>query len=158
MGEFDRFVEGALPRWQGYFLKRSGDPHLSEDLAGEAAMRLWRAYGNDGPDLWTRVMWPTAKNLWYDHLRARSRSAASLDAVVAAGAPEPPTLAVDESTRAFLMDVREVFDGLPLRQRQCLALQLEGYSRRESAEMLGISEEDVHYALQRARMALRAAG
>ena len=66
--------------------------------------------------------------------------------------PDPEAAAAAQQRRERL---GEAIAGLPLGQRQVLALVLEGLSQREAAEVLGLTENNVAVRLNRARQALR---
>jgi RNA polymerase sigma factor (sigma-70 family) len=154
---FRRLFDEQFPSLFRYLDRLSGDPDLAADLAQEAFVRLYRR--GEVPDDARAWLGTVASNLFRDERRRSRRRLRLLDAQPAEltlGAPSPSTdAAVIE--REQRESVRQALDGLSLRDRQMLLLRHEGYSYREIAQALGVTETGVGTMLVRAAAAFRAA-
>lgn len=142
-------------RLMGFFVRRTRDRALAEDLAHDTFVRFVRA--RESFDV-SRPAWPylkaTANNVLIDYLRRSSRQ---VDIDVERqldddGASEPR---VDD-----LVALRELLDAamdlLPERQRMAVDLRLErGWSLPDAAEFLGVSPGTLSQLLFRARQTMR---
>ena len=157
--EFRReFDERFAPLFR-YLDRLSGDPELASDIAQEAFVRLFRR-GSMPDDVrgWLGVV---ASNLFRDDRRRSQRRVQLLarqpvEVTVGAGATDGSAVdaLVSEERRRT---VREALDTLGERDRQMLLLRHEGYSYREVARAVGVSESSVGTLLIRATAAFRAA-
>jgi RNA polymerase sigma-70 factor (ECF subfamily) len=150
----DLFRQRFASLWR-YLDRLTGDPDLAADLAQGAFVRLYqRGVMPDDPASW---LVSVAMNAFRDtHRRGVRRAAlasAYRDDVVMQAVPVDASEAViaDES-RAH---VRRVLDALPERDRMLLLLRHEGYSYRELAGLVGVSETSVGTLLLRATRAFR---
>jgi RNA polymerase sigma-70 factor (ECF subfamily) len=127
------------------FLRRAlGDRVEAEDLMQEVFMRAMRARSHPEPDALRPWLFRIASNLAISHHRRRRiltfLSLKSSDAI-----EERPD---DDEGR----HVRAALRSIPRDQAVTLTLALhEGFSRREIAQMLGLSEEAVKSRLARGR-------
>ena len=149
----DVYAEHA-DRLVGWFVRRTGDRVLAEDLAQDTFERFAEALdGFDG----SRPVWPylraVAANVLIDHVRRADRQVVVPGEVVAAGLPE--VALVDE--QVVLGDLLgRGLEGLSVRQRVAVELQYErGWSVEEAAEFLGVSALSFRQLSWRARQRLR---
>lgn len=152
---FDAVYREMLPRIYGYILVRvRQDIALAEDLTQETMLALARAH-RDGVRIANPTAWlfGTARFKVVDHYRART-----------AGWEEP--IADDERLEVIASDEIErinerahliaALDRLPDLQRLAILLRYtDGFSLRETAELVGKSEHAVESMLLRGRRTLR---
>lgn len=132
-----------------YLARLTGDAALAADAAQDAFIRLHeRGAMPEEPRSWLVAV---AHNRIRDDRRAEARhlrlhgTAGDLPAADPAPAPDI-ALEMDERRRA----VRVVLDAMSARDRRLLLLRHEGYSYRELAAALGVSEASVGALLARA--------
>jgi RNA polymerase sigma-70 factor, ECF subfamily len=133
------------------FLRRSlGSTVLAEDLLQDTFLRAMRASTQPAAASVRPWLFRIAANLAVSHHR-RSRLLAFLPFGDRASAAEDPADAASDHVRRALRSI-------PRDQAVTLALALhEGFTRREIAEMLAISEEGVKSRLARGRRNFAAA-
>ncbi|MES2305794.1 MAG: sigma-70 family RNA polymerase sigma factor [Gemmatimonadota bacterium] len=140
------------------YLDRSlGDPQLAADVAQEAFVRLLdRGSFPEEPGAW---LVSVANNFLRDHFRGAGRR---LQLLTAAGddAPRPstapdPAVALDQDEQR--RQVRSALNRLPPREREVLLLRHSGYSYREIAVALELTETNVSTILLRAGISFRQA-
>ena len=140
----------------GFFVRNTRDPQLSEDLAQETLLRLWRnaarlELGEGGVRPWLRRV---AANLCIDRVRAQ-RNTSLGDALPEEVEPASQMTTLVERELGRRVDA--ALKGLPERQRLALVLfHYEGMSQVEVGNVMGISDEAVESLLARARRALKA--
>lgn len=145
--DFDALIreeQGGLTRRLARLL--GGDLDVAEDLRQEALLRAWRSLpreaDREGQRAWLHR---TASNLAIDELRRRARR----PAVALDEAGELSVDAIEESDAA-----REALARLGEHERFLLLLRFEaGFSHREIARLLEISEEAARKRVTRARAA-----
>lgn len=165
---FERIVIRYQKALYGYFLRRTHQTGVAEELTQEVFLRLWR----HAPLYQVRSKFQTylyriAHNIFVDYVRrssARVRET-SLDTdegstiemltADAAQAPDEPLGDADIKNR-----LREALPQLPEREREILLLVLEeGLPYRDCAEILRVPEgtikSRVHSAVARLRQILR---
>ena len=139
-----------------YLDRLTGDAELASDVAQEAFIRLHgRGEMPDEPVGWLVTV---ANNLVRDEHRLTSRRLRLLREQpqhVPLGAPADPAADLDRAER--IGAVRAALETLTLRDRQALLLKHAGYSYREIAGAVGLSETSVGTTLVRAGQAFRAA-
>lgn len=154
---FRRLFDEQFPSLFRYLDRLSGDSDLAADIAQEAFVRLHRR-GEIPADVraWLGTV---ASNLFRDERRRSRRRLRLLSAQppeltlgTPAAPPDASTLAGERQTA-----VRQALDTMTLRDRQMLLLRHEGFSYREIAQALGVSETGVGTQLIRAGAAFRAA-
>jgi RNA polymerase sigma-70 factor (ECF subfamily) len=154
---FDAVYQEMLPRIYGYILVRARqDVALAEDLTQETMLAFARAQ-RDGVRIASPTAWlfGTARFKVIDHYRSR---AAAWEEPIADDQLE--TIASDDAAgidqiieRAHLI---AALDRLPDVQRLAILLRYtDGFSLRETAELLGKSEHAVESLLLRGRRTLR---
>ena len=155
--EFRRVFESRFPSLYRYVDRLTGDAALAADVAQETFIRLYRrgAMPEDVPGWLASV----ANNLVRDEHRRSARrlrllAREALDPAVGDVRALPDAeLVAQEQRRA----VHAALDGMRERERQLLLLRHEGYSYRELAVALGLTESSVGTLLARAKAAFRSA-
>jgi RNA polymerase sigma-70 factor (ECF subfamily) len=154
----ERFVElfGAhFDRLWRVMTRLSGDPELAADCVQEAFVKLHqRGALPDAPESWLITV---ALNLFRNakasgQRRRRLLTLARAEGVHADPAPSPEQAAMAGDVRRR---VRLALDQLPVRDRQLLLLQAEGYRYRDIAAALDLNEASVGVLLARAKRAFR---
>ena len=138
-----------------YLSRLSDDPALAADIAQETFVRLYqRGSMPDDTGAWLATV---ANNLFRNEVQGRKRRARIMDGeratLVLADPPLLPDLEAEANERKTY--VRAALNGIPIRDRQLLLLRYEGFSYRELAIALDISESSVGTLLARAREAFR---
>jgi RNA polymerase sigma factor (sigma-70 family) len=126
-----------------------------EDLLQEILVALWRALPRFRGDCSERAfVFRVATNRALTHRFRRPPPSEPLDETPEIADSRPaPEAAADAAER--LERLQRALHVLPLPMRQILTLALEGMSRAEIAEILGITENNAGVRLSRARHALR---
>lgn len=154
---FTRLFDEHHPRIFRYLDRLSGDPELAADLAQDTFVRLHRRGSvPDRPEAWLITV---ALNLFRNARSMRSRRRRLLTASRAAGVHSDPPVdpAQAPGTSATAQLVRRALEVLDERERSLLLLRAEGYSYRDIAVSLDLTETSVGTLLARARRAFRAA-
>lgn len=140
-----------------YLHRLTGDADLAEDLAQEVFVKLYqRGSMPDDTRGWTGAV---AHNLLRDERRTVKRRLRLLAAQPAELTLGSPGLDTDEAVLAAerRLSVRRALQRLSERDRRMLLLRHEGYSYREIAHAIGVSESSVGTLLVRATSAFQAA-
>ncbi len=148
--DVDRLVVEHLPAALRFALRLTGDQHIAEDVVQDAlclVLRRWRSYrGESSFGTW---MLRIVVNVDRDR-RRRQRDTLPLpvDEMISSAA-QP----VEQAAAAELhASVRTAIDRLPQRQREVALLSLgEGLAARDVADVLEITEGNVHTCLHLAR-------
>lgn len=132
-----------------------GDESLAADVAQETFVRLYRR--GEMPDDLRAWLVSVALNQARDELRRRSRQSRLLqrrmeEEPLADAAPSPEDELLSTERRTM---VRRALDALAPRERALLLMRAEGYSYRELAVALQLTETSVGTLLARARVAFR---
>jgi RNA polymerase sigma-70 factor (ECF subfamily) len=130
-------------------------PTAREELAQEMAIAIWRAlprFRGDGSlkAFVARTAQFTALDALHRHDFTREVAMDGID--MEAADPTPDQLA-EKSQRQRRMAA--AITSLPLGQRECVLLALEGFGNKEIAEILGIEPNTADQRLSRARAGLR---
>ncbi len=153
---FRALVERYLPRMMSVGRRLLGSDAEAEDVAQEAALRLWRNAAkvevtDAGLGGW---LYRVTSNLALDRLRGRRKEDADALELLSV-APQQQRGLVE---RDLSLRVEAALQALPDRQRAALVLcHYEEMSMAEAAEILEISAEAVESLLARGRRALRVA-
>jgi RNA polymerase sigma-70 factor (ECF subfamily) len=154
---FRRLFDARFASLYRYLDRLCGDPDLAADLAQEAFVRLHARHEMPSePRAWLAAV---GTNLLRDE-RRRSRRRLTLlanqpeDLTLGAAPASPDEAVARKDQRA---QVRAALNRLPTRDREMLLLRHEGYSYREIATALGITETSVGTMLIRATEAFRSA-
>jgi RNA polymerase sigma-70 factor, ECF subfamily len=151
-----QLFEREFPRVFRVLQRLSGDADLASDLAQEAFVKL--LHRGDMPD--TPVPWLVTVAL--NQLRnTRSRERRREQLLAAAADDEPEAFRVPRADTALLQvesqqRVRTTLSQLPARQAALLMMSAEGYSYREIAQAMELTEASVGAMILRARRAFRA--
>lgn len=144
-------------RLVGYFVRRTGDPGLAEDLAHDVMVRLAGAVDRLEPG---RPVWPymraIANNVLVDHRRYESRW---VDCDVREELADEPVPGDELDDTVVLRSLLDAAIG-ELSDRQRIAVELRcarEWNVAESAEFLGVDARAFRQLLFRARRNLRAA-
>ena len=153
--QFETLFDEHAPRLRRYLGRLSGDPELAADIVQELFIRLYqRGSLPDTPAPW---MISVAMNLFRNAATKKSRRlrlltpARAEEAHAGEGRSPDHALLAEESRQR----VREALATLSDREQRLLLLREEGYSYRELAQALGLSEASVGTLLARARSALK---
>lgn len=145
-----RAFDAAVGRWYAPLVRRLvlvlGSEGDAEDVAQEACLRAYRAWGRfDGADerAW---LYTIALRLAFDHLRSRRRWLGRVAHPTADGAYRDQ---VDPDLWAALARLE------PRVRAALLASVLDGYTQREIGHMLDVPEGTVASWLSRAKASLR---
>lgn len=137
-------------RLWAYVARATQEPHLAEDIAQEAFIRLLSSRGATlPPDERRAYLFRIAENLVRDAARRRKRERpAPLDQVPEPAAPEAPEPMSRRAAAALA--------SLGARERRLLWLaHVEGWRHAEIARLLGIATASVRVLLHRARRRFR---
>jgi RNA polymerase sigma-70 factor (ECF subfamily) len=155
--DWDALYAEQLPRVYNFFRYRVGDGPAAEDLTSITFEKAWRARDRYRRDLAGFGTWlfAIARNVAYDHFRAR-RDHAPLEE--AAGIPGGPTPEEDAEKRQEIERLGRLLVQLPDRERELVALKYgAGMTNRAIAKATGLSESNVGTILHRTIGQLRAA-
>lgn len=156
--DFDRLYRASYPRIYRTLLGVLGDPAAAEDCTQDAfvaAFRAWSRWRPDAPaEAWLHRI---AINVAVSY-RRRARLRSIGEVLRRLGRPSPGP---DPAAMALGRDLAEALRTIPPRLRAALVLRhYHGYTNREIATALGVSERTVnkriHFALEKMRVALAA--
>jgi RNA polymerase sigma factor (sigma-70 family) len=153
--DFERVIATYGPALRRLAAAWEPEAAAREDLLQEILFALWRALPTfRGLSSERTFVFRVAHNRALTH-RFRPRPATQpLDPAVEVVDLRPtPEAAVSAAQRVERL--QRALQALPVAARQVLTLSLEGLSRAEIAEVLGITENNVGVRLNRARRALR---
>lgn len=152
--QFERQLVALLPGLRAFAQGLTGAPATTDDLVQatcERGLRRWRQWS--GETKLKSWIYRIAINLWRDELRARKTQNVDPEA-------DPNHMTGENGTRSIVSrveykEVRRLVTELPEGQRVALLLVcVEGFSYRETAEILDIPAGTVMSRLSRARAAL----
>jgi RNA polymerase sigma factor (sigma-70 family) len=144
-GEFSSFYREQLRRLVAYLIYQGATTHLAADLAQDAMTTAYRR--------WPEITSPRAY-VYTVAGRAFLRHVLEGPDLPVGEVPEPAVvLPRPEDAEAWLQEqqVIEVLRALPPRQRQVLALTIDGWTPAEIAGLLGIDPAAVRANLMKAR-------
>jgi RNA polymerase sigma-70 factor, ECF subfamily len=144
---YDRYVD-ALFRYIYYRLR---DEQESQDLTEETFIKVWDSVKDKGTGIYNFKAWlyRIAHNLVVDHYR-KSKEILSLDNIVALsdGEPLPENILQDQETQIQLMNA---VAQLEPELQQLITLRFgNGYSHRETAEIMKVKEGHLRVMQHRA--------
>ena len=151
--DFTRVFDANFERVARVLGRLSGDAATASDLAQEAFLRLYqRGSLPDSPTAWVISV---AMNLFRSSRTTDARRRRLLTVTRGEGAhSDPAPLPGDALLAAETAgDVRKALNTLTDREQQLLLLRAEGYSYKELAAALTISEASVGVMLARAKRA-----
>lgn len=149
--DFDDWYAATAPRLLASLTLVTGDPHAAADATAEAmarALERWRRVRTmDAPEAWT---YRVAVNVWKRQQRRSALGRSLLRRTV--------PRSEQTSTASLPVELREIVDSLPHRQREVLVLRLVlGLSQAEAAALTGIAEGTVASTLSDAKRSMRTA-
>jgi RNA polymerase sigma-70 factor (ECF subfamily) len=148
---FTRFVADHGDRAVRLAYVTLRDRHEADDIGQEALVRLWRHAQRHGADtLSAALLYRTVVNLCRDHARHRHRHPedATDPGLVTAVSPSSDR----EQAMAILAAVQEL---APMERQVIMLFYYLDQSLRETAEVMGLSEQLVKTRLFRARQHLK---
>ena len=157
-GDFEAFgalYDAYLPKIYRFLFFRLRHQETAEDLTSQTFMKALERIGSFDPERGNFSSWlyQIARNTMVDHLRANKQVVELDEAVSVASGQNVQEEAAD------IWDVARVkaeLQNLPVQQQEVLLLRVfEGYSHREIAATLGISEGASKVNLSRAIDALQ---
>ncbi len=150
--EFERWLDGMRPQLLRFALWLARDRGVAEDVVQEAMLRAWRARDELNDSGAARAWILTIVRREHARLYERKRlEVTDIDALVAA---EDPALAAADQQQ--IRELRAAILRLPAEYREPLVMQvLGGFSTREIAAELGLTQGAVLTRLFRARDRLR---
>jgi len=169
---FGRLVNRHVDSLHRYLTRLTGSTADADELAQETFLRLWQQAGSYRPGTVRLTTWlhRIAHNAAVDRLRRRRGEARTAPGDVpgnpaanpsvpagdlALDTHDPETLAAAAETGHLL---ERAIAALPPSQRAALLLcQVQGFSNREAAEIIGQSARGVESLIARARRSLRTA-
>ena len=151
-GVFEAELLSQLPRLRRFCLALTAAAHDADDLMQATVERLLTKRPPDDANL-TKWMFRVCRNIWIDEIRSRKvRTASDIDEA----APTLPTGGEgDVLARLTLSEVNAAMGRLSDDQRAIVSLvAVEGYSYKETAEILDLPIGTIMSRLSRARVAL----
>ena len=156
---FDRRVQRHLDSVHRYLVRLTPSPADADELAQETFLRMWQRAASYRPGQVRLTTWlhRIAHNLAVDRFRRQRGESVSLDAPEALSATDGTALPDEQIGLARTGRVLErAIAALPANQRAALILcQVQGFSNRETARILGVSVRGVESLIARARRTLR---
>ena len=152
---FSELFEANFGRLHRYLNRLAGDSELAADLAQETFVRLYsRGSLPDSPEPWLITV---ALNLFRNaqSSRKRRRRLLTIDRAEAVHSDPPPSPDQTVSCDDVRQRVRWALGGLPERERHILLLRAEGYTYRDIAAALGLTEASIGVFLARAKRTFR---
>lgn len=155
---FEHLVNRHLASVHRYLVRLTGSGADADELSQETFLRLWERAGSYRPGTVKLGTWlhRIAHNLAVDELRRRRPAGGEDEAETAAdGAAGPESLATSRETGERL---QAAIGTLPASQRAALLLcQVQGFSNRDAAAILGVTVRSLESLVARARRTLRGA-
>lgn len=158
---FERLAGAHTERLYTVVLRLVGDRGEAEDVVQEALLRAWRGIGRfQGRSVFYTWLYRIAVNEANRSLERRSRRGRSVDAeddsivLAAPAAQEPANQAERHELQRELDHAIAELDG-PYRIALVLR-DIEGFSTREAAEIVGVGEAAFKSRLHQARLKVRA--
>ena len=155
--DWEAVYREELPRVYNFFLYRTGDERLAEDLTAETFEKAWRNRGRYRRDLAAFSTWlfTIARHAAVDAFR-KPRPEVPLDAVSDLAGEETVEGSVQQ--RADFERLSILLARLPDRERELVALKYgAGLTNRTIARLSGLSESNVGTILHRVTQGLRLA-
>lgn len=152
---FGRLVSRHLTSVHRYLVRLTGSAADADELSQETFLRLWERADRYRPGKVKLATWlhRVAHNLAVDELRRRRPEGPSGAHDVEDDSAGPEATAVLRETSARLDGA---LHALPASQRAALLLcQVQGFSNRDAATILGVTVRSVESLVARARRSLR---
>jgi len=154
---FGRLVERHVDGIHGYLTQLTRSSFDADELSQETFLRLWQRAGSYRPGRVRLTTWlhTIAHHLAVDSLRRRRAEPVSAIPEVADEAPGPEARLLAAEAGSSLQAALNV---LPPNQRAAVLLcQVQGFSNRDAAAIIGVSVRSLESLLARARHSLRRA-
>lgn len=154
---FGRLLSRHLTSVHRYLVRLTGSGADADELSQETFLRLWQRAGSYRPGTVKLTTWlhRVAHNLAVDELRRRRPEPLDTDGPAMDHHSDPELLAVSHETGRRL---HAAIGALPANQRAALLLcQVQGFSNRDAADILGVSVRSLESLVARARRTLRGA-
>ena len=153
---FERLYRDSVGRVYALCLRMSGDAARAEELTQDVFVKAWRKLGSfRGDSAFSSWLHRIAVNVVYQEGRTEKRRRARIIPAEEAAAVDAPGVPVSPGAR---VDLERAIGGLPPGARSAFVLHdIEGYTHKEIAEMVGSAEGTVKAQLHRARKLLREA-
>lgn len=149
--------EERMAQHRGIVFKLAGiyaRPEDREDLAQEVYLQLWRSYGSYDPQRrFSTWLYRVALNVAISF--ARRTAVSDKRTVELSTVNDVPTMKHFEDRDERVEAIYEAIRGFDELNRGLMLLHLEGYTYREIADVLGISETNVSTKLNRLRNQMR---
>jgi len=147
--DWEDIYRSEMPRVYNFFLYRTGERALAEDLTATTFERAWQrrflySLRRVVPAAW---LFGIARNVWREHLRQYRQPASEfLDEVILS----PQNVEQDWQEREERQRLVELLRTLPEREAELIALKYgAGLTNREIARTTGLSESNVGTILYR---------
>lgn len=152
---FERVLRDYGPALRRLAWSWERDPTAREDLLQEIFFALWRALARyRGEAAEKTFVFRVAHNRALTHRFRPRREGEAIESAEHLADPAPSPEEAAGSSQG-IERVMWALHRLPVAARQVLTLSLEGFSRAEMAEVLGLTETNVRARLSRARKALQ---
>lgn len=152
---FEALVHRHTQSIHAFVYRLTGDRSDAEDITQETFLRMWQRASKWAPGSVKFTTWlhQIARNLCIDEFRrarSKKRTVANDDQLVS----DMPLDELEQSGRTIAM--RQELSRLPERQRTALVLcQVQGWSQREAASVIGTTSDGIQALIGRARRTLR---
>jgi RNA polymerase sigma factor (sigma-70 family) len=151
----EAFFGRYWPRLVRFLITQTSNSSLAEDVAGEAFLKVW--------DKWDMLLTYDRPDSWLFKVATRELRRQEAQARARGSLAEDPAGNVADLQGAAVMDewvtdnfaLTAAVRTLPRRQAEVIACTLVGYTTRETAEILGVSEGTARSQLCRAKGKLR---
>jgi RNA polymerase sigma factor (sigma-70 family) len=155
MGSQEEFFTRYWPRLLRFLITQASNYSLAEEVAGDTFLKAWDRWGDlltyERPDSWLFKV--AIRELRRQEAKARTRDSLAEDP--AGNLADLQGAALTDDWVADNFALTAAIRTLPRRQAEVIACLLLGYSARETAEILGMSEGTARSHLSRATGKLR---
>jgi len=155
MGSQEEFFTRYWPRLVRFLITQASNHSLAEEVAGDTFLKAWDRWDDlltyERPDSWLFKV--ALRELRRQEAKARTRDSLAEDRTGNMADLQGTALTDDWVADNFALTA--AIRTLPRRQAEVVACMLLGYSTRETAEILGVSEGTARSHLSRAAGKLR---
>jgi len=147
---FRNFYIRNKGRLFGYFLRMTGDYHLSADLMQDSFTRYFERYKDKDASI--SLLFTIGRNLLFDNFRRKDTHKSYEEGRHGLGCDQEQAFLVREEYRRVLSAMQRLDKG----EREMLTLAVSSnLSYREIAEITGTSESNVKVKIHRSRLKIR---
>jgi RNA polymerase sigma-70 factor (ECF subfamily) len=154
--DWDGFYRETLPQVYNFFLYRTGNTQLAEDLASETFERTWshRVKYRENQSKLRTWLFGIARNVFLEHLRANRRiNHVELTKALGDSEPENESSPIQSEESTWL---KAVLDNLPAREQELISLKFcAALTNREISIVARLSESNVGTILMRTLQKIR---